>query len=226
MDRTPPSVARPLAHRLLELGALTVFLAYTAGLLGRITLAVDTMAGSFALSAGLILGYLLADLISGVAHWLGDRFGRESTPFLGPNFIAPFREHHEDPQAMVQHGFVELVGNTAVFASPVIVTAYYLLDIQAQSSWTLFHAGTVTSVMIGVVATNVIHRWAHMEEPSYLARLLQKTGLILNRERHARHHAGSFDRAYCITSGWMDGALDALRVWSRAERMLGRRPSN
>jgi ubiquitin-conjugating enzyme E2 variant len=220
-----PSVARPLGHRLLEFGALTIFLIYTVGFLGRIALADGIRADGIALFAGLIVGYLFADLISGIAHWLGDRFGNASTPLVGPAFIAPFREHHDDPQAMVKHGVVELVGNTAVFASPPLIAAYYLLDFQSQSYWTLFHAGAILSALIGVVVTNVIHRWAHMEEPPHLARLLQKTGLILSPERHARHHAGAFDRAYCITSGWLDNALDALRVWSRAERILGRKPS-
>jgi plasmanylethanolamine desaturase len=215
-------VARPLGHRLLEIGALGVFFAYSVGLLCRIVPAIEGLPGGLALLCGVIIGYLLADLISGVAHWLGDRFGDASTPIVGPTFIAPFREHHDAPQAMLGHGFAELVGNTAVLASPALVATFYCLDL--RSLWALFCAGVIITALIGVVATNVIHCWAHMDQPPRLARLLQKTGLILTPERHARHHCGSFDRAYCITSGWMDSGLDAIQIWSRAERMLGRRP--
>jgi hypothetical protein len=219
------SVARPLGHRLLEFGALTLFAAYSAGFLCKIAVAIEGMPRCLALLAGIIIGYLIADLISGVAHWLGDRFGDESTPLVGPTFIAPFREHHDEPLAMLQHGLVELIGNTAVLASPVLVMSFYLLDWQSPSLWTLFFAGMIISALIGLVATNAIHLWAHMDEPPRIVALLQKSGLILSPARHARHHCGDFDRAYCITSGWIDSRLDALRIWSRAERLFGRKPS-
>lgn len=218
------SVARPLGHRLLELSALTLFATYSLGFLCKIAVAIEGIATCLVLLAGIIIGYLIADLISGIAHWLGDRFGDESTALVGPTFIAPFREHHDQPLAMLQHGLVELVGNTAVLASPVLVASYYLLDLQSPSLWTLFFSGVIVSALIGLVATNAIHRWAHMDEPPRIAALLQKSGLILNWERHARHHRGDFDKAYCITSGWMDNRLDALQIWSRAERLLGRKP--
>ena len=215
-------VARPVTHRLLEFGATAVFLGYAVGFQRRVAFASETSEDRLVILAGLLCGYLVADLISGTAHWMGDRFWNESTPILGPNFIAPFREHHVDPQAMVAHGTLELVGNTAVFAFPGLAAAYYLFDFESGSGWALFNAGLLLSTMLGVVATNIFHRWAHMDQPPSFARILQRTGLVLTKQHHARHHTGNFDRAYCITTGWMDRILDALGIWDRMERVLGR----
>src|SRR5215208_153170 len=41
------------------------------------------------------LAYLAADFLSGLVHFLADNFGSYDTPIIGPNFIEPFREHHD-----------------------------------------------------------------------------------------------------------------------------------
>ena len=72
----------------------------------------------------------------------------------------------------------------------------------------------------GLFATNQIHRWAHMRRAPRLARWLQRTGLAISAEAHARHHAAAHDRAFCITSGWCNALLDRANVWARLERRL------
>jgi hypothetical protein len=42
-----------------------------------------------------VLAYLAADFLSGLVHFLADNFGSYDTPIIGPNFIEPFREHHD-----------------------------------------------------------------------------------------------------------------------------------
>jgi len=39
----------------------------------------------------LLLGWLVADLFSGLVHWALDSFGSVRTPLLGRAFIRPFR---------------------------------------------------------------------------------------------------------------------------------------
>ena len=173
-----------------------------------------------ALAGGLVVGYLLADLISGVAHWVGDRFFDETTPYVGRNFIAPFRRHHVAPREMVEHGLVELVGNTAILALPPIALAHHTL--RPDSPPLLFMSGLLLSSLVGSVCTNLIHRWAHMQRPPRAARWLQRSGLILSHERHARHHRRPFDRSYCITTGWLNAPMDRLGIWTALERLIGR----
>ncbi len=46
----------------------------------------------------LFLAHYLADLLSGLIHWVCDSFGCASTPFWGPALIGPFRHqpHRRD----------------------------------------------------------------------------------------------------------------------------------
>ena len=44
--------------------------------------------------------------------------------------------------------------------------------------------------------------------------------LILSPAVHAQHHRGDFSHGYCVTTGWLNPALDALRVLPRCERVL------
>ena len=215
---------RSLGCRLFEGTATAVFAAYAVSFAFRIAGAADSFGAALFVFAGLLVGYLLADLISGVAHWVGDRFFDAETPVIGPGFIAPFRSHHVEPGAMVDHGVVELIGNTAILALPVLAAVYHLVDLGSGSVWVLFGAGVALSSMTGAVLTNIFHRWVHMDRPPRVARRLQGLGLVISRERHARHHAGSFDRSYCITTGWLNAAFDDLGVWQKLESWLGRRP--
>ena len=66
------------------------------------------------------IGLLVADLVSGMAHWAGDTLMREDTPVVGPHFIRPFREHHIDPKAITRHDFIETNGNNCIASMPVL----------------------------------------------------------------------------------------------------------
>ena len=70
------------------------------------------------------------------------------------------------------------------------------------------------------MSTNLLHRWAHDPSPPAIARGLQRLGVVLTPERHARHHAPPYAAAYCVTSGWMNPLCERLKVWTRAEAVL------
>ena len=72
----------------------------------------------------------------------------------------------------------------------------------------------------GSVLTNQVHKWAHQRRPPAAVRLMQRAGLILSREHHATHHRAPHTRAYCITSGWLNPLLDAIRFFAAAERVI------
>ena len=73
-------------------------------------------------------GLLAADFVSGLAHWLADRVLSEDTPFFGPYFVRPFREHHRDPQGILFHDWVETNGNTCISAAPLLVLALVAVE--------------------------------------------------------------------------------------------------
>jgi ubiquitin-conjugating enzyme E2 variant len=143
----------------------------------------------------LAAGYAAADVASGITHWFADNFFAEDTPILGPLLIYPFRDHHRDPLAITRHSLVELLGNSALALLPVL-----LLPISAA---------LLLSFSSALLVTNLLHRWAHAAQPPSPIRRLQRLRLILSPESHQLHHI-SGDRAYCVTSGWMNPLLDRL----------------
>ena len=174
--------------------------------------------GLVILLSGIVAGYLLADLLAGVVHWIADRFFDRDTRVLGLMLIAPFREHHDDALGITRHDFFEVTGNNALVTIPVVL----LVTMLPASGGSLNHFLLVlgASSTLFLVLTNQFHRWAHMPSPPRPVRWLHATGLVLTPRRHARHHRGDHDCAYCVTSGWLNPLLDRLRLFARLERAL------
>ena len=85
-------------------------------------------------------------------------------------------------------------------------------------------AGFFVAASLTLCVTNQIHAWAHGADAPKLIRALQRVGILITPERHARHHRG--DRAYAVVSGWSNALLD--RVLARTEILLaalGAKPS-
>jgi sterol desaturase/sphingolipid hydroxylase (fatty acid hydroxylase superfamily) len=226
---------RPVVFPLIEAGALVSFAAIqltgwrnigTKDLIGEAPLLSHSLSLFLA-----VLSWMLADFFSGLAHYFADNYGTEDTPLVGRTLIGPFREHHHAPRAMLQHGFLERNGNSALIALPTICwIPFFPLN-------AFFRALAMVLLMMTmwVVLTNQIHAWSHQDVPPRLVRLLQTCGVLLSPEHHAVHHA-PFERQrallagssvpelapnveeganYCITSGVCDRVM---ALFSRAER--------
>lgn len=164
----------------------------------------------------------LADLASGLVHWFADRYLDPATPVLGPMLIEPFREHHRDPTAMTRHDFFEVSGNNGLATLPL---AALLLAAGLDGGDPLWWkaAGVVAlAFSLAIFATNQLHAWAHAGRPPGWVRRLQRRRLVLSPEAHARHHAHGHDRAYCVTTGWLNPLLDRTRAFPRLEAGLAR----
>ena len=177
------------------------------------------------LALALPIGYLAADLASGLVHWLADSFFEESAPLIGPLLIEPFRDHHRDPEEITRHGFFEISGNNCLVAIPPL-GALWLWG-ALNGPFASFGFAFALWATLGVFATNLIHCWAHSREEDvpYGIAWLQRTGLILSAEHHALHHRGANDRAYCVTCGWLNPLLDRFDLFGRlAHWIRARRP--
>ena len=181
-------------------------------------------AGPWLVAAGGLIGYALADLASGVVHWLADRHFDPETPILGSLLIAPFREHHRAPDAITQHGFLEVTGNNALVTLPLALALLVHPAPAGSHAWLLVHL-TLIALAASVFATNPIHRWAHLETPPGWVRLLHRGGLVLTPEAHAEHHGPRHDRAYCVTSGWLNPLLDRVGFFRALDRAVERAAS-
>jgi len=205
---------KPIVDRL----AVTLFAILFAATLHRFGPAIASGASVSACVLGLIAGYLLADGIAGTVHWIADRYFDPRTPLLGPMLIEPFREHHEDALSITRHDFFEVSGNNALVVCPVL--AALLLAPEPAGPIGHFAVATALFASLSLFATNLFHSWAHAPRPPRIARRLQRWGLILRPQAHARHHRHGHDRAYCVTSGWLNPVLDRLRLFERAEQLL------
>ena len=171
------------------------------------------------LALAVLAGLCAADLATGATHWLFDRCFDESTPGLGRAFVQPFREHHRDPTAITRHGFLEVSGNNALALCPVLWLIAPLASGFGVELVETLCLGFVLAAVAGAFVTNSIHRWAHAAEAPRFVRWLQRHGVILAPDHHALHHRGDHDRAYCVTTGWMNPLLDGLGVFRSVERI-------
>jgi hypothetical protein len=173
--------------------------------------------GAFAALVGALLGMLAADGITGLVHWACDTWGDERTPWVGPSLIRSFREHHREPRAMLEHDWIE-VNREPAMAATVALVILSLPGIQRALEGQVFVYGFVCCFIVYAALANQLHCWSHVERPPRFVRVLQRCGLILSPVRHARHHRGACTRAYCISTGWLNPALDRFGFWRALER--------
>jgi ubiquitin-conjugating enzyme E2 variant len=169
------------------------------------------------------VGFILADLVSGIVHWAADSWGSTEMPVLGKTLIRPFREHHVDPKAMTLHDYVETNGANCLISLPVALGTYWLpLDVEGWVGPTLFVVVSMTSMIFWVMMTNQIHKWSHLEEHQTpaLVRWAQRVHLVMPPQHHQRHHTPPFDTYYCITTGWLNPPLHRLGVFRALERLV------
>lgn len=203
------------AQRACSTTAITLAALAVGVLVYRVATQVDLIQWwvPLALAGGLIA----ADFGSGMVHWGADTWGRDDLPIVGRRLLVPFRVHHVNPDDFARRSFVDTNGEVAAIALLVLVA---LLLVPLDSGW-----GPVSTIFgltfcgIGML-TNQIHQWAHLEKVPAPVHWLQRSGLLLGRAEHARHHAHPYDERYCITTGWCNGPLEAIDFYRRLESVI------
>jgi hypothetical protein len=150
----------------------------------------------------IVVGLVIADLLSGVVHWMGDAVAADTWPWIGKHFVVPFRAHHIDPMDITRHDFVETNGNNAI-----MVLAPSLITLLLSGYYPHIAIAGLT-MLIAILWTNQIHKWAHLKAPPKSVAFFQRFKLILPPAAHAEHHQKPFNRSYCITTGWCNTLTD------------------
>ncbi len=223
----PKAVQRPMYYRVIEFFGFFAFVWYQGLFLINLAKNISIVRGVWGF-VGLffvpLAAYILADFASGAVHFFGDTFGSEKMPVLGPNFFAPFREHHVDEKAITRHDFFEVNGTNCLGSLLALVPVYYFFDFHSSVSRFLF-AAMLWFFFLFIFLTNQIHRAAHLDKVSTWVAWLQRQGLILSPVHHQVHHTAPFRTYFCITSGWLNpilsktGIFDFIARLSRAVRL-------
>jgi plasmanylethanolamine desaturase len=169
------------------------------------------------------LAYYLADLLSGVIHWICDSFGSAATPVWGPMLVGPFRRHHRAPLDITQISLLENLGASAI-AGALVLWLWSPVTAQGWAqSWGQGLRWLGLELLVFAVLSNLFHRWAHLpraQRPAWLRRA-QAWHLLLDSDAHLRHHRPPHRLNYCILSGWANPLSNRI-PWPRIEAALAR----
>jgi hypothetical protein len=150
---------------------------------------------------------LLADFVTGFAHWLEDSYWSEDTPILGKWIVIPNLAHHKNGQAFLENSWWKSSWDLFLFGCIIVLVAIAL----HQLSWEL-----MLFVLISVNA-NQIHKWAHMSDrnnkkPKIIS-FLQKTYLLQTPMHHGQHHRAPNNSHYCTVTNLLNPILDKIKFW-------------
>jgi sterol desaturase/sphingolipid hydroxylase (fatty acid hydroxylase superfamily) len=218
----------PTSHRVIELLSIVSFVAFMAVFGRRVATSIGD-AWSVGTALWVLLaafaGFVTADFASGLVHGLCDNLGSVDTPIVGQKFIRSFREHHTDPLDMTTGDYVRTNADNFFACLFVLVPCVIWMDVGAHP----YRAAFVVSLLLVVIMTNQIHKWAHLVHVGRpvpgVVRALQRSRVILSPEHHQIHHTPPYDTHYCITSGITNGPLARIGFWPvmmRSCRFVGR----
>lgn len=133
----------------------------------------------------IILAYTVADFLAAMYHLVTDR------GWNLPTQVAWFQNHHHKPWTMTFDLQPLLAG------VPIVIAGCF------TRPWFLIPLGLFLAL------AQVPHYYTHHSAPR-IVKAIQRTGLILRPALHQRHHHVSFDRDFCVLSGWTNGIVNAL----------------
>lgn len=196
-------------HAWLASGCFSVLISLAKSITGA-----SSSRTRFELITSGLVGYVMADLATGIYHWAIDNYGCAKTPIFGSQ-IESFQVHHQIPWTITTR---PVAYNLHVLAQGV---TFMVLPV------TLLSNDPVLLGFLGVFGGCVIfcqqfHAWAHGGKAK-LPRLvvaLQDAGIIVPRLQHAEHHRPPFSSNYCIVSGIWNRVLDKSKFFLGLEIML------
>lgn len=218
-DATELGAGYSAGHRLYELCGMTLATACLCWLVSM--LAKAPMLSGWWMPLACFAGILIADFTSGFVHWMFDSWGGLDTPVVGKLAIRTFRHHHVDAKAITTHDFIETNGHNITLT--VLYSTYAFLFFfrgGKVSPSDVFWGTALVCATFFTGFTSQIHKWAHMDSPPRIVMMLQRARIILHPDHHNVHHGAPYNRNYCITVGWLNGPLRAIRFFETLERTI------
>ncbi|KAL0302048.1 UNVERIFIED_CONTAM: Fatty acid desaturase 4, chloroplastic [Sesamum radiatum] len=169
-----------------------------------------------------LIGYVAADLVTGIYHWAIDNYGGAETPVFGSQ-IEAFLSHHQHPSAITRRQ----LANNLYIPSAAVTVVFTPLNVVSADPALLGFAGVFAGC---IMFSQQFHAWAHTPKGKLppLVVAIQDAGIIVGRAQHAAHHRSPYNSNYCIVSGVWNRFLDRSKFFVAAEvavfRVVGVRP--
>ena len=177
----------------------------------------------------IIFSWLIADVITGVIHWVQDHYFVDDSKY---KIVAAISKdnglHHSKPEAMGHLSIWENINTSAPYGW--------------AASAILFFIGTSPLVWLSVFFAsfgNLVHRFAHIPRNKVPAviKWLQITGLFISAKHHNQHHRKTTlsdcqkpihsliakedsNTKFCPMTNWMNPILDTVKFFSLLELLL------
>lgn len=174
----------------------------------------------------LIVCVVVADIITGVAHWLEDTYcsddmvhGRLLSKFVGQYVCEPNIDHHLRPRDLVNGGnFV--VRNLVPWGLALAAVMLFAL-IDWCCSWINWPWAVYFTIWLSTFG-NEIHRANHMRDSELnpLHLFLRESGLVQSQRQHMLHHKPPFDGYYCAMISFNNAWMDRIHFWRGLEWIL------
>ncbi len=155
-----------------------------------------------------LLVTLIADLVSGLVHWIEDVYFKPGMPIVHDIAVANDLHHHR-PREFLNNNWWQS-SKDLVLAALIIVLAATLMG---SLNW------TVVLFAVLVANANQIHKWSHQNrrENNRVILFLQKIQVLQTPRHHARHHSGEKNSHYCVITNMLNPVLEQIRFWRTLE---------
>jgi hypothetical protein len=160
----------------------------------------------------IFLGYVFADFIAGVYHWIKDTYFGPFTPIIGKLFVWGSRLHHIRPD------YVTTISNSDLFFDSLYWVSIWALPLFYIYGFTPF----LITLYLTLSANDVIHSYSHKKPnniPQFVL-LLQKYNIIQSHEEHREHHTYPFIVNYCPITPYVNVILEKINLWRNLENLI------
>ncbi|XP_075482562.1 fatty acid desaturase 4, chloroplastic-like [Primulina tabacum] len=179
------------------------------------SLVITSSSGTWILTlSAAILGYILADLATGIYHWAIDNYGSEKTLVFGSQ-IESFQSHHQQPWSIAKRQLANNLHIPAAWVTAAVLPVNIMSHDPVLLGFVVVFAG-------GIMFSQLFHAWAHTLKGKLppLVVALQDMGVIVGRAQHAAHHRPPYNGNYCILSGVWNRFLDKHKIFVGLEMVL------
>ena len=139
---------------------------------------------------------LLADFVTGLAHWFEDAYARDEWPVIGPLIARPNIIHHHDPRRILRSSWWSSTWLLLCIAASFALGAWLL----GCLNWQVGFFAVVIS------QTDVVHKWSHgtRAENGPVISWLQDLRLLQTPQHHAQHHTDPKNSYYCALTNLLN----------------------